>query len=59
MAYGSMDGPKNKWQPHLKEHKWHAQNIYVRLVKGLYGPYQALPNASMSNGTVNFAGEHH
>ena len=27
-------------------------------VKGLYEPYQALPNASMSNETVNFAGEH-
>ena len=31
---------------------------YVRLVKGLYEPYQALPSASMSNRTVNFAGEH-
>ena len=28
-----------------------------RVVKGLYEPYQALSSASMSNGTVNFAGE--
>ena len=42
----------------LKVHKWHARNVYVKLVKSLYEPYQALPSASMSSGTVNFAGEH-
>ena len=37
-----------------------AQIIHLkcRLVKTLHGPYQTLWNASISNGTVNFAGEH-
>ena len=30
-------------------HKWHAQNVCVRLVNGLYEPYQALLGASMAN----------
>ena len=33
-------------------------NVYLRLVKGLHEPYQALSSASMSNGTVIFDGEH-
>ena len=41
----------------LKVRKWHAQNVCVRLVKGLHEPYQALPSASMGNGTINFARE--
>ena len=62
MAYGSTPyvgmTPK-KMAATIKVHKWHAQNVYVRLVKGLYEPYHALPSASMSNGTtVNFAGGH-
>ena len=36
----------------------HAWNIYVRVVKDLHEPYQALSNASMSDGPVYFAGEH-
>ena len=42
----------------VKVDKWHVQNVYIRLVNGLYEPYQALPSASISNGTVNFAGKH-
>ena len=30
----------------------------VAIEQGFYEPYQALPSASMSNRTVNFAGEH-
>ena len=43
----------------LKVHKCYARNVCVRLVNGLYEPYQALLNASMANKTVNFAGKHH
>ena len=61
MAYGSTPyvgmTPK-KMAATLEVHKCHTRNVYVRLVKGLYEPYQALPSASMSNRTVNFAGEH-
>ena len=52
------DGPPKNGST-LKMHKWHAQDLCVRLVKGLHKPYQALPSASMGNGTINFAGEHH
>ena len=38
----------------LKVHKWHARNLYVRLVKGLHEPDQALSSAFMSNRTINF-----
>ena len=41
----------------LKVHKWHNQNVSVRLVKGLHDSYQALLSASMGNETINFAGE--
>ena len=34
----------------MKVHKWHGRNVYE--------PYQALSSASMSNGTVNSAGEY-
>ena len=61
MVYGSTPyvgmTPK-KMAATLKVHKWHAQNVCVRLVKGLHEPYQALLSASMSNWTINFAGEH-
>ena len=61
MAYGSTPyvgmTPK-KMAATIKVHKLHARNVYDRLVNGLYEPYQALPSASMSNGTVNFAGKH-
>ena len=40
-------------------HKWHTQNVCIRLVKGLHGPYQSLSSASISNRTINFAGEYH
>ena len=36
-----------------------ARNIWVRLVKALHEPYQALPSVSMGNGTIKFAGEYH
>ena len=42
----------------LKVHKCYARNVCVRLVNGLYDPYQALLSASMANKTVNFAGKH-
>ena len=52
-----MEGwPQNKFAATLKVHKWHAQNVYSRLVKGLCEPYQSLLSAFMSNRTVNFAG---
>ena len=60
-GYGIMirrDNPEIKMAATIKVHKWHARNVYARLVKGLYKPYPALPSASMSNGTANFAGEH-
>ena len=61
MAYSSTPyvgmTPK-KMVATLKLHKWHARNLYVRLVKGLHEPDQAVLSASMSNGIVNFAGEH-
>ena len=62
MAYGSTpyvcrDGPE-KNGGHIKSAQITRLKCHVRLVKGLYEPYQALPSASMSNGTVNFAGEH-
>ena len=61
MAYGStpyvgMTPEKNGG--HIEVHKWHAQNVCVRLVNGLYEPYQALSSASMANKTVNFAGKY-
>ena len=34
---------------HIKVHKWHTQNVYVRVVKILYEPDQALLSVSMSN----------
>ena len=61
MAYGSTPyvgmAPK-KNGGHIKSAQITRSKCYVRLVKGLYEPYRALPSASMSNGTVNFAGEH-
>ena len=42
----------------LKVHKWHTRYVCVKLVKGLHEPYQALPNASMGNGTIKFAWEY-
>ena len=61
MAYGStpyvgMTPKKNGG--HIEVHKWHARNVCVRLVNGLYEPYQALSSASMANKTVNFAGKY-
>ena len=56
MPYVGMT-PK-KMAATVKVDKWHAWNVYVRLVKGLYEPYQALPSISISNETVNFAGKH-
>ena len=58
MVYGStpyVEMTKNGSHAHLEVHKWHTGNVYVRLVKGLHEPYQALPSASMSNRIVNFA----
>ena len=61
MAYGSTPYvgmiPKINGG-HIKSAQMTRLKLYVRLVKGLYEPYQALPSASMSNETVNFAGEH-
>ena len=58
MAYGSTPyvgmAPK-KNGGHIKSAKMARSKC---LVKGLYEPYQALQSASMSNGTVNFAGKH-
>ena len=61
MAYGSTPSvgmALKKMAATLKVHKWHARNVTIRLVKGLHEPYQALLNASMGNGTINFAGEY-
>ena len=61
MVYGStpyVGMTLKKMVATIKVHKSHTRNVCVRLVKGLYDPYQALPSASMSNWTVNFAGEH-
>ena len=62
MAYGSAPyvgmTPK-KMAAALKVHKWHVRNVCVRLVYGLYEPYQYLSSTSMSNRTVNLAGKHH
>ena len=58
MAYGStpyVGMPWKKIVATLKVHKWHTRNICVRLVKGLYKPYQALPSVSMGNGNITFA----
>ena len=44
--------------PTLKVHKLHARNVFVRLVKGLYEPYQALSSVFMSKKTVKFAGKY-
>ena len=61
MVYGSTPyagmAPKKKAAT-LKAHESHARNVGVRLVKGLYEPYQSLSSASMSNRTVNFAGKY-
>ena len=49
------DGPK-KSGGHIKSH---AQNVCIRLVKGLYESYQSYwATAFMSNRIINFAGEH-
>ena len=50
---------KKKTAATLKVHKWHTWNVCVRLVKGLYEPYQSSSSASISNRTVNFSGKHH
>ena len=39
---------------YIKSPKWHARNVYVRLVQGLNEPDQS---AFMSNGTINFTGQ--
>ena len=62
IAYGStpyVGMTPNKMAATLKVHKWHARNVCIRLVNGLYEPYQALSSASMANKTINFAGKHH
>ena len=61
MAYGStpyVGMTPIKLVATLRVYKWHAWNVYVRLVKGLHGPYQAISSASMSNRTINFAGQY-
>ena len=53
MAYGST--------PHVGmvlKKKSHTRNVNIKLVRGFHEHYQALSSASMSNGTVKFAGEH-
>ena len=55
--YICRDDPE-KMVATLKVHKWHAQNVYVRVVKGLCEPDQALSSASMSYRTDDFTGEH-
>ena len=53
------DGPKKKKTvATLKVCKWYARNFDARLVKGFHEHCQALSSASMSNGTIKFAGEH-
>ena len=46
-----------KMAAELKVHKLPTWYVSA-LVKGLCEPYQALPSASMGNGTINFAGEY-
>ena len=41
-----------------KKNGGHIKSAQI-LVKSLHEPYQALWSASMSNGTINFAGDHH
>ena len=61
MAYGSTPyvgmTPKKNGR-HIKSAQKHARNIFVRLVKGLYEPYQALSSVFMSKKTVKFAGKY-
>ena len=58
MVYGSTPyvgmAPK-KNGGHIKSAH---RNVCIRLVKGLYEPYQALPSASMGNGSITFGGEY-
>ena len=62
MAYSSMPyvgmAPKKKWRPHKKCTNDMLEMPALDFFKGLHKPYQALPSASMDNGTINFAGEH-
>ena len=61
MAYSSMPYvgmAQEKMAATLNVHKWHTWNVCVRLVKGLYEPYQSLSSASMSNRAVNFFGKY-
>ena len=57
MTSGYIGMAPKKMAVTLKVHKWHTQNDYIRLVKGLREPYLALPSASMGNGTIDFAEE--
>ena len=57
MVYSSTDAPP-QMAATLKVHEWHTQIVCVRLVKGLYEPYQSLLSAFMTNWTVNFAGKY-
>ena len=56
--YPYVGWPRKKMAATLKVRKWYARNVDVRLVKGFHEHDQALSGASMSNGTVRWAGEH-
>ena len=61
MAFGStpyvgMVPKKNGG--YIKSAQMTRSNVDAGLVNGLHEHYQALSSASMSNGTIKFAGEH-
>ena len=54
MAYYTCGDDPQKMVDTLKVRKWHDCSDWVKSVKAQYEIYQALPSASMSNGTVNY-----
>ena len=58
MAYGSMPYVGIALKKNGGYIKSAHRNVCIRLVKGLYEPYQALSSASMGNGSITFGGEY-
>ena len=50
------------WPPknggYVKSHKWHTWNICIKVVKGLYEPYQSLSSAFMNNRMLESIAKH-
>ena len=50
------------WPPknggYVKSHKWHTWNICIKVVKGLYEPYQSLSSAFMNNRVLESIAKH-